>query len=40
MELHKVIDDASAKVEAVLRRSEEQGRMIESLHSSVSIYSY
>ncbi|XP_039114966.1 LOW QUALITY PROTEIN: nuclear-pore anchor-like [Dioscorea cayenensis subsp. rotundata] len=38
MELHKVIDDASAKVEAVLRRSEEQGRMIESLHSSVAMY--
>ncbi|KAH7688768.1 nucleoprotein TPR protein [Dioscorea alata] len=38
MELQKVIDDASAKVEAVLRRSEEQGRMIESLHSSVAMY--
>ncbi|KAJ0986603.1 hypothetical protein J5N97_004959 [Dioscorea zingiberensis] len=38
MELQKVIDEASTKVEAVLKRSEEQGHMIESLHSSVAMY--
>ncbi|XP_073010170.1 nuclear-pore anchor isoform X2 [Typha latifolia] len=38
IELQKVSDQAASKVEAVLRRSEEQGRMIESLHSSVAMY--
>ncbi|MQL71936.1 hypothetical protein Taro_004262, partial [Colocasia esculenta] len=38
LELQKVTDEAAAKVEAVLRRSEEQGRMLESLHTSVAMY--
>ncbi|XP_008793820.2 nuclear-pore anchor isoform X1 [Phoenix dactylifera] len=38
IELQKVTDEATAKVEAVLKRSEEQGHMIESLHSSVAMY--
>ncbi|XP_058095907.1 nuclear-pore anchor-like isoform X2 [Magnolia sinica] len=38
MELQKRTDEASSKVAAVLKRSEEQGRMIESLHSSVAMY--
>ncbi|KAL5972514.1 hypothetical protein ACLOJK_039318 [Asimina triloba] len=37
-ELKKHADEASSKVEAVLKRSEEQGQMIESLHSSVAMY--
>jgi len=36
IQLQKVTDEAAAKVEAVLKRSEEQASMIESLHSSVS----
>lgn len=35
-ELQKHKDEAASKVEAVLKRLEEQGCMIESLHSSVS----
>ncbi|XP_077232792.1 nuclear pore anchor [Tasmannia lanceolata] len=38
MELQKHTDGATSKVEAVLERSEEQGRMIESLHSAVAMY--
>lgn len=38
MELRKHTEEASNKVSAVLRRAEEQGRMIESLHTSVSSY--
>ncbi|XP_073117973.1 nuclear-pore anchor [Elaeis guineensis] len=38
LELQKVNDEATAKIEAVLKRSEEQGHMIESLHSSVAMY--
>ncbi|KAJ6817739.1 nuclear-pore anchor [Iris pallida] len=37
-EMRKVTDEAEAKVEAVLKRSEEQAGMIESLHSSVAMY--
>ncbi|XXG77177.1 hypothetical protein AAC387_Pa08g1378 [Persea americana] len=37
-ELQKHKDEAASKVEAVLKRLEEQGRMIESLHSSVAMY--
>lgn len=37
IQLQKVTDEAAAKVEAVLKRSEEQASMIESLHSSVSL---
>lgn len=36
MELKKHTDEAACKVAAVLQRAEEQGRMIESLHTSVS----
>lgn len=36
-ELQKHKDEAASKVEVVLKRLEEQGRMIESLHSSVSL---
>ncbi|XP_028799696.1 nuclear-pore anchor isoform X2 [Neltuma alba] len=38
MELRKHTEEASNKVTAVLRRAEEQGRMIESLHASVAMY--
>ncbi|PKU75082.1 Nuclear-pore anchor [Dendrobium catenatum] len=38
VELQRVADDASTKVEVVLKRSEEQASMIESLHSSVAMY--
>ncbi|ONK76779.1 uncharacterized protein A4U43_C03F32060 [Asparagus officinalis] len=38
LQLQKVTDEAAAKVEAVLKRSEEQACMIESLHSSVAMY--
>ncbi|XP_058071331.1 nuclear-pore anchor-like isoform X1 [Magnolia sinica] len=37
MELQKHIDEESSKVASVLERSEEQGRMIESLHDSVAL---
>lgn len=36
LELKKHTDEVSSKVAAVLDRAEEQGRMIESLHTSVS----
>jgi nucleoprotein TPR len=39
MELKKHTEEAASKVAAVLQRAEEQGKMIESLHTSVSIYS-
>lgn len=35
-ELKKKTDEASSKVAIVLKRAEEQGQMIESLHTSVS----
>ncbi|KAL6974118.1 hypothetical protein U1Q18_028301 [Sarracenia purpurea var. burkii] len=38
IELQKHTDEAAAKVNAVLARAEEQGRMIESLHTSVAMY--
>lgn len=38
MELKKHNEEAASKVAAVLQRAEEQGRMIESLHTSVSFY--
>ncbi|KAG6625188.1 nuclear-pore anchor-like isoform X1 [Carya illinoinensis] len=38
MELKKHTDESSSKVAAVLQRAEEQGRMIESLHTSVAMY--
>ncbi|KAJ4836929.1 hypothetical protein Tsubulata_022036 [Turnera subulata] len=38
MELKKHTDEAAVKVGAVLQRAEEQGRMIESLHTSVAMY--
>ncbi|XP_010260814.1 PREDICTED: nuclear-pore anchor isoform X2 [Nelumbo nucifera] len=38
MELQKQNDEAASKVETVLKRAEDQGRMLESLHSSVSMY--
>lgn len=38
MELQKRSDEAASKVDAVLARAEEQGRMIESLHTSVAMY--
>ncbi|XP_019183396.1 PREDICTED: nuclear-pore anchor isoform X2 [Ipomoea nil] len=37
-ELQKQIDDASSKVNAILARADEQGRMVESLHTSVAMY--
>ncbi|CAK9179681.1 unnamed protein product [Ilex paraguariensis] len=37
-ELQIYRDDAASKVNAVLSRAEEQGHMIESLHSSVAMY--
>ena len=38
LELKKHTDQAASKVAAVLERAEEQGRMIESLHTSVSLF--
>ncbi|CAN8233681.1 unnamed protein product [Cochlearia groenlandica] len=38
MELKKKTDEASSKVAIVLKRAEEQGQMIESLHTSVAMY--
>lgn len=38
LELKKHTDQAASKVAAVLERAEEQGRMIESLHTSVAMY--
>ncbi|XP_058184188.1 nuclear-pore anchor isoform X3 [Rhododendron vialii] len=38
IELQKNKDEAAAKVNAVLARAEEQGLMIESLHTSVAMY--
>ncbi|XWS16718.1 hypothetical protein CRYUN_Cryun33cG0001800 [Craigia yunnanensis] len=38
MELKKQTDEAASKVAAVLQRAEEQGCMIESLHTSVAMY--
>ncbi|KAF7822471.1 nuclear-pore anchor [Senna tora] len=38
LELKKHTEEAASKVTAVLQRAEEQGRMIESLHSSVAMY--
>ncbi|KAG5549723.1 hypothetical protein RHGRI_014880 [Rhododendron griersonianum] len=38
IELQKKKDEAAAKVNAVLARAEEQGLMIESLHTSVAMY--
>lgn len=38
MELKKHTDEAASRVAAVLQRAEEQGHMIESLHSSVAMY--
>ncbi|PQQ16945.1 nuclear-pore anchor isoform X2 [Prunus yedoensis var. nudiflora] len=38
MELKKHTDEAASRVVAVLQRAEEQGHMIESLHSSVAMY--
>ncbi|KAL9236694.1 hypothetical protein vseg_011330 [Gypsophila vaccaria] len=37
-ELQKHKEEAASRVAAVLERAEEQGRMIESLHSSVSMF--
>ncbi|XP_048592379.1 nuclear-pore anchor [Brassica napus] len=37
-ELKKKTDEASSKVAIVLKRAEEQGQMIESLHTSVAMY--
>ncbi|GAV64888.1 TPR_MLP1_2 domain-containing protein, partial [Cephalotus follicularis] len=38
MKLKKHAEDAASKVATVLQRAEEQGQMIESLHSSVAMY--
>ncbi|KAL5568783.1 hypothetical protein UlMin_025358 [Ulmus minor] len=38
MELKKHTDEAASRVAAVLQRAEEQGQMIESLHTSVAMY--
>ncbi|XP_050233770.1 nuclear-pore anchor [Mercurialis annua] len=38
MEIKQHMDEAACKVAAVMQRAEEQGRMIESLHTSVSMY--
>ncbi|XP_024018829.1 nuclear-pore anchor isoform X2 [Morus notabilis] len=38
MELKKHTEEAASRVTAVLQRAEEQGRMIESLHTSVAMY--
>ena len=37
-DLKKKTDEASSKVAIVLKRAEEQGQMIESLHTSVSLF--
>ncbi|KAF8103451.1 hypothetical protein N665_0188s0387 [Sinapis alba] len=37
-DLKKKTDEASSKVAIVLKRAEEQGQMIESLHTSVAMY--
>jgi hypothetical protein len=39
MELKKHTEEAASKVAIVLQRAEEQGQMIESLNTYVSIYS-
>ncbi|CAA7062079.1 unnamed protein product [Microthlaspi erraticum] len=38
IDLKKKTDEASSKVAIVLKRAEEQGHMIESLHASVAMY--
>ncbi|XP_048326058.2 nuclear-pore anchor isoform X2 [Ziziphus jujuba] len=38
MELKRHTDEAASRVAAVLQRAEEQGHMIESLHTSVAMY--
>ncbi|KAJ6902465.1 nuclear-pore anchor [Populus alba x Populus x berolinensis] len=38
MELKKQTEEAASKVAVVLQRAEEQGHMIESLHTSVAMY--
>ncbi|KAG7660116.1 Nucleoprotein TPR/MLP1 [Arabidopsis suecica] len=38
VDLKNKTDEASAKVATVLKRAEEQGQMIESLHTSVAMY--
>ncbi|XP_066332482.1 nuclear-pore anchor-like isoform X2 [Miscanthus floridulus] len=38
IELKKVTDDAASRVEKVMKKSEEQAIMIESLHRSVAMY--
>ncbi|VVA95843.1 unnamed protein product [Arabis nemorensis] len=38
IDLKKKTDEASSKVAIVLKRAEEQGQMIESLHTSVAMY--
>ncbi|CAJ2659083.1 unnamed protein product [Trifolium pratense] len=38
MELKKHTEEAASKVAVVLQRAEEQGQMIESLHTSVAMY--
>ena len=38
MELKKHTDEAASRVAVVLQRAEEQGRMIESLHTSVRTF--
>ncbi|CAH8258672.1 unnamed protein product [Arabidopsis lyrata] len=38
IDLKNKTDEASAKVATVLKRAEEQGQMIESLHTSVAMY--
>lgn len=35
--MQKLSDEAASKMEAILKRSEEQRCMIESLHTSVNI---
>lgn len=37
-ELQKHLDEAGSKANAALARAEEQGRMIESFHTSVSFF--
>lgn len=39
-ELQKKNEEAASKVDAVLVRAEEQGNMIESLHTSVSFFNF
>jgi hypothetical protein len=36
--LKKITDDAASRVEKVMKKSEEQAIMIESLHRSVAMY--